>query len=86
MLTSVLAACNTGNRPQDTTTGSTTAETEPKSTEAPTTAAVISTAEQTTAEVTTAAPESNNCKSSISLVSIAMIPAFATVSATALKK
>ena len=54
MLTSVLAACNTGNLPQDTTAGSTTAETEPKSTEAPTTAPVESeTAEQTQSSNTT---------------------------------
>lgn len=84
----VLPAATTTEAPTEapTTEAPTTEAPAEATTEAPTTAAVISTAEHTTAEVTTAAPESNNCKSSISLVSIAMIPAFATVSATALKK
>lgn len=57
----------------------------PETTEATTTAAPATTAADTEAE-TTAATEKNGCKSSVSLVAIALLPAFATFSAVSLKK
>ena len=63
--------------------------------EAPATEATTTTVEETTttaasteatAEATTASPEANGCKSSVSLVAIALLPAFATFSAVSFKK
>lgn len=62
--------------PADTTTEATT-------TEATTTAAST---EPTTEATTAATEEKNGCKSSVSLVAIALLPAFATFSAVSLKK
>ena len=58
----------------------------PETTEA-TTTAPATTAAATEAETTAATEDKNNgCKSSVSLVAIALLPAFATFSAVSLKK